>query len=196
MLLAAAGVCTALAAIALIATAEPQPDSYIILSLIVAAGILLALPSIRPVTYQFRQYRQLGEPDRKRYENETSVNGIPLRRAIIEGKVYRDDNNSKTVNSSLDAINSMLTNGKGDLAAFVSIIKYLSENHKEYAFWGRVFYEYASGPDVKKSAAVKQQVVYYFSPEFSRRETYVLMRDEILKAGKQEFAKWLLNAGV
>ena len=108
LLLVFVGVCTALAAAALIASAERQTDSYIILALIIAAGVLLALPSIRPITYQFRQYRQLGEPDRKSYENETSVNGLPLRRAIIEGKIYRDDSESKTVNSSLDAINKML----------------------------------------------------------------------------------------
>ena len=87
LLLVFVGVCTALAAAALIASAERQTDSYIILALIIAAGVLLALPSIRPITYQFRQYRQLGEPDRKSYENETSVNGLPLRRAIIEGKL-------------------------------------------------------------------------------------------------------------
>ncbi len=196
LLLVFVGVCTALAAAALIASAERQTDSYIILALIIAAGVLLALPSIRPITYQFRQYRQLGEPDRKRYENETSVNGLPLRRAIIEGKIYRDDSESKTVNSSLDAINKMLTNGKGDLAAFVAIIRHLADTHKEYAFWGKVFYTYSPDLEKKKSAAVRQQLVYYFSPEFSRRDTYVLMRDEILKAGKQEFAKWLLAAGI
>lgn len=197
LLLVIAGTCTALSAAALMPFPDgPQPESRIILGLIAASGVLLALPSIRPTTYLFRQYRQLGQPGRRRYEDETSVNGLPLKCAIIEGKIYRDDNGSKTLNSSLEAINSMLTNGRGDLDAFVAIIKHLACMRREYIFWERDFYEYAPRVGEKESDAIKRRKVYYFSPEFSRRETYAMLRDDILKAGKQEFAKWLLNAGI